>query len=289
VVQGNAQGINPYGYVGGNPETQTDPTGNHPACNDSGGGCGGGSSAGEASSSSKGEASSAPIPPISVDPAKLAAALAVYVALQSSVVKIPHAQKSSSPSMPTHQKASHLSPDITSCGAPVTQATCGSYIVNHAVYTSTGFTLSIPGTWCFICSGGGDSGGSGGDSGRSEIMTSTEDGAGVANENPVNENEPPLISGDLYERTFQTAKGPVSLLAEIEAEGDTLHLKDVAIYNQEGKPFSGLLRDMLAARSQIIEEAKSMGFQNLRISGIRVSGSTSANPGKGIDITIPLR
>jgi RHS repeat-associated protein len=28
VVQGNAQGMNPYGYVGGNPETKTDPSGN---------------------------------------------------------------------------------------------------------------------------------------------------------------------------------------------------------------------------------------------------------------------
>ena len=55
------------------------------------------------------------------------------------------------------------------------------------------------------------------------------------------------------------------MLAEIVAEGDTLHLKDIAVYNQEGKPFSGLLRDMLVARSVIMEEARSMGFKNIRI------------------------
>jgi len=31
-VQGNAQGMNPYGYVGGNPETKNDPTGHEIAC-----------------------------------------------------------------------------------------------------------------------------------------------------------------------------------------------------------------------------------------------------------------
>ena len=33
-VQGNLQGMQPYGYVGGNPESRTDPTGNRPTCGD---------------------------------------------------------------------------------------------------------------------------------------------------------------------------------------------------------------------------------------------------------------
>jgi RHS repeat-associated protein len=41
-VQGNPQGANPYAYVGGNPETKNDPTGNKVVCPDSCGGSSGG-------------------------------------------------------------------------------------------------------------------------------------------------------------------------------------------------------------------------------------------------------
>jgi len=40
-AQGNLQGMNPYGYVGGNPETRSDPTGKYVACGDT---CGSGPS-----------------------------------------------------------------------------------------------------------------------------------------------------------------------------------------------------------------------------------------------------
>ena len=48
-VQGNAQGMDPYAYVGGNPESRTDPTGNSPTCSDDGScndGAGGGGNSG---------------------------------------------------------------------------------------------------------------------------------------------------------------------------------------------------------------------------------------------------
>jgi hypothetical protein len=89
----------------------------------------------------------------------------------------------------------------------------------------------------------------------------------------------------LYERTFLTAKGPVDFLAEVAVEGDTLTLKDVAIYNRESGAYTGVLRDVLAARRQIIDDAKGWGFKTLEIRGIRVPNtSTSANPGKIVDL-----
>lgn len=94
--------------------------------------------------------------------------------------------------------------------------------------------------------------------------------------------------GDLFERTFDTTKGPVGLLAEVEVNGTTLHLKDLVIYGQGQTPLTGLTREVLAARSQLMKEAKSMGFEKLRITGERVQSSSSANPGHCIDVTIDL-
>jgi RHS repeat-associated protein len=45
-VQGNEQGMDPYAYVGGNPETMVDPSGNRPACGDIAAGCSGESGGG---------------------------------------------------------------------------------------------------------------------------------------------------------------------------------------------------------------------------------------------------
>ncbi len=69
-VQGNAKGMNPYGYVGGNPETLSDPTGMHVVCGDTCGGGGGssgsGSGGGGGSSGGGGTTLYGPGPPPSV-------------------------------------------------------------------------------------------------------------------------------------------------------------------------------------------------------------------------------
>jgi hypothetical protein len=63
--------------------------------------------------------------------------------------------------------------------------------------------------------------------------------------------------------------------------------QDAVIYGQ--RQLSGLLRELLQAQTQLINEAKVAGFDTLRITGRWVPGSSSAHPGKAIDVTIDLK
>ncbi len=67
-MQGNAQGMDPYAYVGGNPETRTDPTGQMFPCSSGCGGSGGGGGSGSNPCTSNPDAKGCPgyKPPCSV-------------------------------------------------------------------------------------------------------------------------------------------------------------------------------------------------------------------------------
>ena len=76
----------------------------------------------------------------------------------------------------------------------------------------------------------------------------------------------------------------------IEKDG-SLHLKDIAVYpanavgnenkNKVGKGMFSMFRDLMGW-------AKEKGFKKIRITGKRVDSSSSAKPGKDIDITRDL-
>ena len=95
---------------------------------------------------------------------------------------------------------------------------------------------------------------------------------------------------DLFEYTFDTVKGKVGFLAEVERSGDVLHLKDIVVYGAGGQKIGKgeVLKDVLRQRAYLSNKAKEMGFKRLRITGNRVESSSSANPGKVIDIEIDL-
>lgn len=103
-------------------------------------------------------------------------------------------------------------------------------------------------------------------------------------------NAGPSPSGglNLQAVTVETSLGPVDVMYDLQVEGDTLHLKDLIVYPRTAEPMSGVLRELLAARSQIAAYAREAGFVKLRITGHRTLSSSSANPGKSIDVTIHL-
>lgn len=94
--------------------------------------------------------------------------------------------------------------------------------------------------------------------------------------------------GDLFELRIETRKGPVDMLAEIVIEGETLHLRDIVVYAEAKKPLSGLEKEILRTRTQLIETARKLGFKKLRMTGIRHPKSTSAKPGKKVNINVEL-
>jgi hypothetical protein len=74
-------------------------------------------------------------------------------------------------------------------------------------------------------------------------------------------------------------------LAEINIEGDTLILMDVAIYPTNASSFRAGTGMLVAAKNALAAEAAGMGFTALRIVGRRISG---AAPEKAVDLTIDL-
>jgi len=94
--------------------------------------------------------------------------------------------------------------------------------------------------------------------------------------------------GDLFELKIETRKGAIDMLVEIVIEEETLHLKDIVIYPEAKGALSGLDKDILKTRTKLIETARKLGFKKLKITGYRHPKSTSAKPGKKININVKL-
>jgi hypothetical protein len=84
---------------------------------------------------------------------------------------------------------------------------------------------------------------------------------------------------------LQTSRGLRDVAAEVRMQGGTLHLKDIAVYPRGAERLTLGPREVLTLRNQLAREAADLGFDQLRISGTRLTG---ANPGKQPDLLIDL-
>jgi RHS repeat-associated protein len=96
----------------------------------------------------------------------------------------------------------------------------------------------------------------------------------------------PFRNGDVISKEFATGAGTVSMMAEAVISGKTLHLKDIAVYPKDAQALKVGTKGMLELVQKLKVEAQQLGFNHLRITGLRFSG---AKPGKEIDLLIDLK
>ncbi|ADU75655.1 hypothetical protein M972_112754 [Acetivibrio thermocellus AD2] len=94
----------------------------------------------------------------------------------------------------------------------------------------------------------------------------------------------------MFESKIITKNGiEIGGLADVEINGKTLTLKDVAVYSNKGDiPNAVGARDIFKWQNEIAQQAKAQGFDTLIIKGVRAMNSTSANPGKVVEYIIDL-
>ena len=119
-----------------------------------------------------------------------------------------------------------------------------------------------------------------------DSFTNEPDG-GMVNKNS---EEPKFVRGELYEQSIEVNGIKIDALAEVEIEGKKLILKDLAVYSNQGNiPNQIGASEFVKWLNSIKHQAQSDGFEELYIRGKRAQNSTSATPGKEINISFKLK
>ena len=95
-----------------------------------------------------------------------------------------------------------------------------------------------------------------------------------------------FADGQLYERTLDTAAGTIEILAEIVVHGARIERRDIAIYPRGPGPLTISPAELLRAVRPLKDELADAGFEQLRLTGTRLSG---ARRGRRVELLIDLR
>ena len=82
--------------------------------------------------------------------------------------------------------------------------------------------------------------------------------------------------GEIVIREYKTLEGSIEVSGEvvIENDGKTLHMSNIGIFPANIRRLNVGNRELLNIRNRLATEVKAAGFEQLRITGRRVSGAT---------------
>jgi hypothetical protein len=93
-------------------------------------------------------------------------------------------------------------------------------------------------------------------------------------------------NGERIQRFFETTQGRVEMLYRVNVQGSTLQLDRISIMPQFAERLNLGSPVVQQGLRTLMTEARSQGFETLRLTGMRISG---ANPGRIQDVLINLK
>ena len=82
-----------------------------------------------------------------------------------------------------------------------------------------------------------------------------------------------FVTGDLFERSFDTTAGRIDVLADVHITGRTIELRDIAVYPDGAEQLQVDLADLARSARTLLQELADAGFDRVVITGTRVSGA----------------
>ncbi len=96
---------------------------------------------------------------------------------------------------------------------------------------------------------------------------------------------PEIVKGGQFERVFGTSQGPVGLLGDAQVVDRTFTLRNIAVYPYGAGSLDIGIGSVRAGLRALQEELAGMGYEQLEISGTRLTG---ANPGREVFMRFDL-
>jgi hypothetical protein len=85
----------------------------------------------------------------------------------------------------------------------------------------------------------------------------------------------PFVAGHIWQHSFSSNVGEVGVLAETEAQGTQLLLRNITIYTDKGDQIRGVgVRAFVELKDVVLRQAASQGFESVRMVGERVENSS---------------
>lgn len=94
---------------------------------------------------------------------------------------------------------------------------------------------------------------------------------------------------NLLDFSFEAKGKIIDVLAEVNEYERTFELDGVTIYPRNSPPDGSVAEEIRELKTELLDILNDLGYEAVRVTAVRVKNSSSASPGKKINLVLKVR